>query len=79
MQVKLELGTGPCDVDGSNVQFAGTRVSQRPNSPAAGVWSWNSLIVAAVNVTSVMSSRQFVFGGFRPSPTYDRASLPARG
>jgi hypothetical protein len=63
MQVKPELGTEPFDVDGSNVQVAvNTSVSQRPNSPSAGVWSWNSLIVAAVNVTSVMSSRQFEFG-----------------
>lgn len=41
MQVKPELGTSQLDVGRLNVQFAvSTRVSQRPNSPLAGVWSW---------------------------------------
>ena len=52
-QVKPESGTGPFDVGGLNVQFTvSTRVSQRPNSPSAAVWSWNSLIVAEVKDTS---------------------------
>jgi hypothetical protein len=68
VQVKLELGTGPFDVDGSNVQFAvSTRVSQRPNSPSAEVWSWNRRIVAAANVTSVMSSLANSYSG-SPAP-----------
>jgi hypothetical protein len=60
VQVKPELGTSLLDAGGLNVQFAvSTRVSQRPNSPLAGVWFWNSLIVDDVNATSLMSSVQF--------------------
>jgi hypothetical protein len=62
VQVKPELGTGPLEVGGLNVQLAvRTSVSQRPNSPLAGVWSWNSRIVADENSTSSMVSVQFGF------------------
>jgi hypothetical protein len=63
VQVKPELGTDPFELAGLNVQLtASTSVSQRPKSPLAAVWSWNSLIVAEVKDTSVMTSVQFGFG-----------------
>src|SRR6266508_3082576 len=63
MQLNPELGTEPSDVAGLKVQFTvSTSVSQRPNAPSPAVWSCNSRIVADVNDTSVMSSRQFELG-----------------
>ena len=50
--MKPELGTGPFDVGGLNVEFTVTTTE----------FCWDSWIVAEVNATSVMVSVHFVFG-----------------
>jgi hypothetical protein len=58
VQVKPELGTGPFDVGGLNVQFTVSTSSPGSNVPFS-LASWNSVIVAEVNAMSVM------FAGFQ--------------
>jgi hypothetical protein len=59
--VKPELGTGPFDVGGLNVQFTVSTSSPGSNVPFS-FESWNSVNMADVNAMSVMFSIQFGLG-----------------
>ena len=61
MQVKPELGTGPFDVGGLNVQLTVSTSSPGSKMPFA-LESWNTVIVADVYARSVMSSVHCGFG-----------------
>jgi hypothetical protein len=62
LQVKPERGTGPLDVGGLNVQLTVSTSSFGSSNIPFSFESWNSLIVADVKDTSVMSSVQFALG-----------------
>ena len=62
VQVKPDRGTAPSDVGVLNVQFTVSTSSLAGSNVPSSFESWNSLIVATVNATSVMLSVHWVFG-----------------